>query len=129
LRLPRRRWADKGKRDRVRVIAAEAELAAGRPASALEQLRQAAPRWPRSRWLWGLLSRCPSMSLVAEGGPGDAPALLMRRHSGYAQLLGCWSHKPMAAADVWEVCSAPPAVTMSDGSVVHDQGCCINAGS
>lgn len=113
----------------MRVIAAEAELAAGQPASALEQLRQAAPRWPRSRWLWGLFARCPSMSLVADGGPGDAPALLIRRNSGYAQLLSCWSHKPMAAADIREVYSAPPAVTMSDCSVVHDQGCCTNAGS
>ena len=55
--ITNRRWKDKTKADTVRVVAAEAALAAGDAISALMDIKAAAARWPHSRVVWSLFAR------------------------------------------------------------------------
>ncbi len=69
---------DKSKRERIRMVQAQAALAAGDAGAALAAIKPVAARWPHSRLVWSAFAKC-------DEAPSFAEALVLSEDS----CVGC----------------------------------------
>ena len=97
------------RKEALRLLAAEAALAAGEPAQALTHIKAACTSWPHSVSLWNLFSRAATAlgnmrqgqkvaSLLHQTAPDSVPLRLI---SGHCHCLGVsLAPRPAAPADL-----------------------------
>ena len=101
------------RKEGLRLLAAEAALAAGEPAQAMTHIKGACASWPHSTSLWNLFSRAATAlgnmrqgqkvaSLLRQTAPDSVPLKLI---SGHCHCLGVSpASQPAVPADLQIMC-------------------------